>query len=333
MTVSAKKPLAIFLMGPTASGKTDLAMRLQDELNGEIISVDSALIYKGLDIGSAKPSSEELALYPHHLVDILDPAESYNAADFRNDALALMNEIHARGKTPILVGGTMMYFKVLIEGMGDLPSASPEIRAEIDRLAGQHGWAYVHEELAKVDPASAERINPNDPQRLQRALEVFRVSGVTMTEFRRLEALSKSDTPLQDFSFNVVQLALAPEDRSVLHQRIEQRFVAMCENGFKEEVMALKQRQDLHLDLPSMRCVGYRQMWLHLDGEYTYDEMLFKGIVATRQLAKRQLTWLRGWQGLNWIYTTKQQQILCKEELLDFMLENALKIIGKHLNC
>ncbi|MCK5881991.1 MAG: tRNA (adenosine(37)-N6)-dimethylallyltransferase MiaA [Sinobacterium sp.] len=307
-------------------------MRLQDELNGEIISVDSALIYKGLNIGSAKPTPDELAVYPHHLVDILDPAESYNAADFRRDALALMHDIVARGKTPLLVGGTMMYFKVLLEGMGDLPSASPSVRAEIDATAKEKGWGFVHDELAKVDPESAARINVNDPQRLQRALEVYKISGTTMTEFRRLEALSKPDDPLQHFPFDVVQLALAPEDRSVLHQRIEQRFIKMCEHGFKEEVIALRARPDLHVGLASMRCVGYRQMWLHLDGDYDYDEMVFKGVVATRQLAKRQLTWLRGWKSLNWIYTTEQQHVLSKNELLDFMLERALRIIGKHLN-
>ena len=332
MSSQPKKPLAIFVMGPTASGKTDLAMRLQDHLNGEIISVDSALIYKGLDIGSAKPTKEELEQYPHHLVDMLDPAESYNAANFRRDALVIMADIVARGKTPILVGGTMMYFKVLIEGMGDLPGASPAIRAGIDALAQASGWAAVHDELSKVDPESARRINPNDSQRLQRALEVYRVSGTTMTQYRRQEALTKSSAPLQDFPYNVVQLALAPEDRSVLHQRIEQRFIKMCENGFKEEVQTLKNRPDLHLELASMRCVGYRQMWLHLDGDYDYDEMIFKGVVATRQLAKRQLTWLRGWQDLNWIYTTDQQHALSKVKLLDFMLENALEIIDKHLN-
>ena len=328
---SSSKPLVIFLMGPTASGKTDLAMRLQDELNGEIISVDSALIYKGMDIGSAKPTQAELAKYPHHLVDILDPSERYNAADFRCDALRLMQDISARGKVPILVGGTMMYFKVLIEGMGDLPSASPVVRAEIDAIAAEHGWAYVHSELAKVDPESANRINPNDPQRLQRALEVYRLSGETMTEFRRKEALIKSATPLNDFPYNVIQFALAPEDRAVLHKRIETRFIAMCDNGFQGEVLQLKNRGDLHLDLASMRCVGYRQMWQYLDGEYDYDEMLFKGVVATRQLAKRQLTWLRGWQGLNWIYTTGQQHALSKLELVDFMLEKALIVISKHL--
>ena len=305
-------------------------MALQDQYNGEIISVDSALIYKGLDIGSAKPTLQELKQYPHHLIDILDPTESYNAADFRDHALALMQDISSRGKTPILVGGSMMYFKVLIEGMGNLPSACAETRAEIDHLAAEHGWGFVHQELAKVDPESAGRINPNDPQRLQRALEVFRVSGTTMTEFRRQEAQAKAASPLHDLPFNIVQIALAPEDRSELHRRIEQRFVNMCANGFKNEVALLRQRDDLHLDLPSMRCVGYRQMWLHLNGDYDYDEMLYRGIVATRQLAKRQLTWLRGWQDLNWIYTKVQHHALNKPDLVSYMLDEASNIINKH---
>jgi len=327
-----QKPPAIFLMGPTASGKTDLAMRLQDALNCELISVDSALIYKDMDIGTAKPSAEELADYPHHLVDIIDPGQSYSVAEFCQNAFALMEDITTRGKIPLLVGGTMMYFRALIYGLGDLPSASPEIRAEIDKDAEEHGWAYVHQQLAEVDPESAQRINPNDPQRIQRALEVFRASGVTMTEHRRIEQAKKSSDPIADFPYNLLQIAIAPEDRAVLHKRIEQRFIAMCKSGFEDEVKALKARGDLHLDMPSMRSVGYRQMWQYLDGDYDYDEMLYKGIVATRQLAKRQLTWLRGWQGLNWIYTSDKQHALDKSELIDFMTGEALKITGQHFN-
>ena len=333
--MSEAKPLAIFIMGPTASGKTDLAMRLQDEINGEIISVDSALIYKGLDIGSAKPTRQELEAYPHHLIDILEPTESYSAADFCKDALRLMADITSRGKIPILAGGTMMYFRILIHGMSDLPSADPAVRAEIDKIAKEQGWPYVHGLLAEIDPQSAARIKPTDPQRIQRALEVYRIAGKTMTAFREEEAAVKSEDPLADFPYDVVQFAISPEHRSVLHQRIEQRFLKMCQFGFQQEVEALMSRSDLTLDMPSMRCVGYRQMWEHLEGKYDYDEMLHKGIVATRQLAKRQLTWLRGWQNLNWLYTNRGQTMIDAEEnkqaIVDLLLCDSLKIINKRL--
>ena len=288
------KPTAIFLMGPTASGKTDLAIRLRSQLPVEVISVDSALIYKGMDIGTAKPSKQELIRAPHRLIDILDPAESYSAMNFRDDALREMAQISAQGKIPLLVGGTMLYYKALIEGLSPLPSADERVRAEIERNAAQQGWAALHQELAKIDPISARRINPNDSQRINRALEVFYISGKTLTQ---LTAEKGEGLP-----YDVLQFAIAPQDRRLLHDRIEQRFHRMIELGFQQEVEKLYARDDLHINLPSSRCVGYRQMWEYLQGNYGHDEMVFRGICATRQLAKRQITWLRGWQTpLHWL--------------------------------
>ncbi|MGX3021252.1 tRNA (adenosine(37)-N6)-dimethylallyltransferase MiaA [Ursidibacter sp. B-7004-1] len=281
------KPLAIFLMGPTASGKTDLAIQLRQTLPVEVISVDSALIYKGMDIGTAKPSQAELQLAPHRLIDILDPAESYSVANFREDALREMAEITAQGKIPLLVGGTMLYYKGLLEGLSPLPSADADIRAEIEAKAAQFGWDTLHQELLNIDPISAQRINPNDSQRINRALEVFYLSGKTMTELTAQQG--------ESIPYDILQFAIAPQERSVLHQRIEQRFHKMIELGFEQEVQRLFKRPDLHPDLPSIRCVGYRQMWEYLAGEISLDEAIYKGICATRQLAKRQITWLRGW--------------------------------------
>lgn len=283
----------IFLMGPTASGKTALAFDLVRELNAEIISVDSALIYRGMDIGTAKPTAEELAAAPHRLVDILDPAQAYSAADFRSDALEHIADIQQQGKVPLLVGGTMLYFKALLEGISPLPEADPVIRAKLEQQAAIEGWQALHQQLADVDPVSAARIHPNDPQRINRALEVYLVSGRSLTEW----TTEKGDA----FPYPVRQFAIAPTDRAVLHQRIEMRFMQMLAQGFEQEVQNLKQRADLHPDLPSMRCVGYRQMWDYLDGLVSYDEMVYRGVAATRQLAKRQLTWLRSWQELNWL--------------------------------
>ncbi|NBI12582.1 tRNA (adenosine(37)-N6)-dimethylallyltransferase MiaA [[Haemophilus] felis] len=292
--MSLNKPTAIFLMGPTASGKTDLAIKLRQILPVEVISVDSALIYKGMDIGTAKPSKQELALAPHRLIDICDPAESYSAANFRVDALREIADITSQGKIPLLVGGTMLYYKALLEGLSPLPSADEQVRYEIEQRAQQQGWAALHKELSKIDPISAQRINPNDSQRINRALEVFYLTGKSLTE---LTAQKGESLPYQ-----ILQFAIAPQERAILHQRIEQRFHKMLELGFKQEVEALYQRPDLHLDLPSIRCVGYRQMWEHLRGDYSYDEMIFKGICATRQLAKRQITWLRGWTSeIRWL--------------------------------
>ncbi|RJG39458.1 tRNA (adenosine(37)-N6)-dimethylallyltransferase MiaA [Motilimonas pumila] len=280
-------PLAIFIMGPTASGKTDLAIELLQHLPCEIISVDSALVYKGMDIGTAKPTAEELAQAPHQLIDILDPSETYSAADFRRDAMVAMQQAVAAGKIPVLVGGTMLYFKALLEGLSPLPSADSDVRKQIEQEAQDLGWQALHDMLRQVDPISAERIHPNDPQRLTRALEVYRISGKTMTELTATKA-----PPLP---YKVLQFAIMADDRKVIHQRIELRFNKMLEAGFEQEVQTLYHRGDLHPDLPSIRSVGYRQMWQYLAGELSYDEMVYRGIVATRQLAKRQMTWLRGW--------------------------------------
>ncbi|MDP2516219.1 tRNA (adenosine(37)-N6)-dimethylallyltransferase MiaA [Photobacterium damselae subsp. piscicida] len=291
--MSKPLPQAIFLMGPTASGKTDLAIRLRQELPVELISVDSALIYKGMDIGTAKPDAHELALAPHRLIDIRDPAQSYSAADFRADALKEMADIVAAGRIPLLVGGTMLYYKALLEGLSPLPAANPEIRAGIEQEAKEKGWQALHEELVRIDPVSGARIHPNNPQRLSRALEVFRISGKTLTELTKTQG--------DALPYKVHQFAIAPKDRTVLHQRIELRFEKMMAAGFEQEVKALYERGDVHPDLPSIRCVGYRQMWDYLDGHCNQDEAVFHGICATRQLAKRQITWLRSWKDLTWL--------------------------------
>ncbi|MFK3793711.1 tRNA (adenosine(37)-N6)-dimethylallyltransferase MiaA [Pseudomonas piscis] len=297
-------PPAIFLMGPTAAGKTDLAIELTKVLPCELISVDSALVYRGMDIGTAKPSKELLAQFPHRLIDILDPAESYSAADFRTDALAAMADITARGKIPLLVGGTMLYYKALLEGLADMPPADPRIRAELEEEAARLGWQALHGQLAAVDPESAARIHPNDPQRLTRALEVYRASGLTMTAHRQRQLAQSTEAGASghgQLPYTVANLAIAPANRQVLHQRIAQRFTQMLEQGFIDEVVALRSRSDLHAGLPSIRAVGYRQVWDHLDGKLTFAEMQERGIIATRQLAKRQFTWLRSWSGLQWL--------------------------------
>lgn len=305
MQHSEHKPLAIFLMGPTASGKTDLAIQLRQKLPVEVISVDSALIYRGMDIGTAKPSKAELALAPHRLIDICDPAESYSAANFRTDALREMQEISAQGKIPLLVGGTMLYYKALLEGLSPLPSADEKVRSEIEAKAALIGWGGLHQELSKIDPISAQRINPNDSQRINRALEVFYLTGKTLTE---LTAQKGEALP-----YDILQFAIAPKQREVLHHRIEQRFHNMIELGFQQEVEKLYRRPDLNENLPSIRCVGYRQMWEYLRGDYDHDEMVFRGICATRQLAKRQITWLRGWTSpIQWLDSLQPAQALEK---------------------
>lgn len=289
-------------MGPTASGKTDLAIRLRQQLPVEVISVDSALIYRGMDIGTAKPSADELALAPHRLIDIRDPAQAYSAADFRADALREMAEITAAGKIPLLVGGTMLYFKALLEGLSPLPSADPAVRAEIEQAAATRGWASLHEDLQRIDPVSAARIHPNDPQRLSRALEVFAISGKTLTELTQIQG--------DQLPYRVQQFAIAPATRAQLHERIAIRFQNMLEAGFEQEVRKLFERGDLNPDLPSIRCVGYRQMWEHLRGDYDAQEMAYRGICATRQLAKRQMTWLRGWPEVTWLDSDQPQEAL-----------------------
>lgn len=295
-------PKAVFLMGPTASGKTALAVSLSQTKKFEIISVDSALIYRGMDIGTAKPDASTLALAPHRLLDIRDPKEIYSAADFRKDALREMTEITANGRIPLLVGGTMLYFKVLLEGLSPLPPANLTIRSELEQEALVKGWKALHDRLAQVDPEAAERIHPNDPQRLIRALEVFRISGKNLTEL--------TQTAGDALPYQVSQFAIAPDNRATLHQRIKARFMLMLSAGFEQEVALLYARGDLTPNLPSLRSVGYRQMWSYLAGEIAYEEMIFKGICATRQLAKRQMTWLRGWDRVNWLDSEKPEQAL-----------------------
>jgi len=310
----------IFLMGPTASGKTDLAIALRQHLPVELISVDSALVYRGMDIGSAKPTLEEQAAAPHRLLDIRDPAEPYSAADFVADAEREIAEIHQQGKIPLLVGGTMLYFKALLDGLAAMPEADAQVRAQIESDAAEHGWPYVHAQLAEVDPEVAAQIHPNHSQRISRALEVYRVSGKTMTEFRRLQATNSG--ALFSERFNLVQIAISPRERALLHQRIATRFIKMIEAGLLDEVQVLYQRGDLHVDLPAIRAVGYRQVWDYLEGRLSRDEMIERGIIATRQLAKRQFTWLRGWENnptasLNWLYTdTADGKTLSKEEIV-----------------
>ncbi|NOG30883.1 tRNA (adenosine(37)-N6)-dimethylallyltransferase MiaA [Halomonas sp. TBZ9] len=288
-----ERPLALFLMGPTAAGKTEAAMALHEQCGCELISVDSAMVYRGLDIGSAKPSAEELQRAPHRLIDIRDPADPYSAADFRTDALREMRQISAAGKVPLLVGGTMLYFKQLLEGGGNLPPSSPDVRAELEQELARDGLADLHAKLQQVDPLAGQRIHPNDPQRTLRALEVYRVAGRPMSELWAEQAV----TP---FPWRVVSMVLAPEERSFLHQRIALRFRQMLAEGLIDEVSALRKRSDLHSDLPALKSVGYRQVWEYLEGRYDRASLEELGIIATRQLAKRQLTWLRRWENACW---------------------------------
>jgi tRNA dimethylallyltransferase len=281
-------------MGPTGAGKSAIAMQIAKEIKGEIISVDSAQVYRGMDIGTAKPSQKEQKEIPHHLIDIRDPKEPYSAADFRRDAILAIEDILSRGKQPLLVGGTMLYFKALQEGLSDLPSANEQIREKIKKEAEKTGWQELHARLEKIDPLSAKRIHPNDPQRILRALEVYDVSGKTLTELFSEEDKNK---PLYEF----INIAITPNDRAVLHQRIEKRFDQMLENGFIDEVKKLYNRGDLSPDLPSIRSVGYRQAWDYLSEKTDYQAMREKAIIATRQLAKRQLTWLRSWPEIIWL--------------------------------
>ena len=297
-------PAVICLMGPTAAGKTDLALHLADHLPCELISVDSALVYRGMDIGTAKPDAETLARYPHHLVDILDPAEAYSAARFRSDAGQLIADIHARGRIPLLVGGTMLYYKALFGGLAQMPAADPQVRQRIEDMAAQQGWEGVHAELARVDPVAAQRIHPNDPQRIQRAYEVFLLSGVTLTEWHRRQALENAESSATsgvNMSYTTHYVAVAPRERHILHERIALRFSLMIEQGFIAEVEALYARGDLDVSMPSVRAVGYRQAWDYLEGKLSLDQMIERGVIATRQLAKRQFTWLRGWhEDIEW---------------------------------
>jgi tRNA dimethylallyltransferase len=286
----SSKPMAVAIMGPTASGKTAAALAIARHMPVEIISVDSALVYRGMDIGTAKPSLEELASAPHHLIDIIDPLDAYSVAQFRADTLRLVGEIAGRGRLPLLVGGTMMYFKGLVDGLDDLPTADAQLRIELDEEAARIGWPAMHEKLRAVDPVTAGRLAPNDAQRINRALEIHRLSGQPMSAL--LARAAKPELP-----FALLSFALEPSDRAVLHARIAQRFDAMLgqrdDSGIVAEVAGLRARGDLHPNLPSMRCVGYRQAWEYLDGRIDRAALRETGIIATRQLAKRQLTWLR----------------------------------------
>jgi tRNA dimethylallyltransferase len=294
MADAGAMPLAVFLMGPTASGKTDLAVELVQRLPCDIISVDSALVYRGMDIGTAKPGAELLARAPHRLINICDPSEAYSAARFREDAVREMAAITAAGRIPLLVGGTMLYFRALQYGLSELPEADPALRKRLEDEAAEQGWEAMHRRLAQVDPQAAKRIHPNDPQRIQRALEVFELTG------RPMSALQRQDGR-QRLPYRLVKLARAPKERSVLHERIAQRFHRMLELGFADEVRGLLARGDLTLDLPSLRSVGYRQMALYLRGDCSWEDMVERGISATRQLAKRQLTWLRADPEVEWL--------------------------------
>lgn len=278
-------PKAILLMGPTASGKTGVAMELTRHFPVELISVDSAQVFRDMDIGTAKPDTETLKAFPHHLIDLISPEEAYSTARFREDALALMADITARGRIPLLVGGTMLYYKTLLQGLAELPQACPETRMEIDTQAKAHGWPAVHAELARVDPETAARLHPTDAQRVQRALEVYRLAGRPMSA---LLAEGKQQEPPFDF----ISIGLLPSDRSVLHARIAERYDAMLKAGLEDEVTMLRKKYKLSLDLPSMRCVGYRQVWEVQDGLAPRAEMRDRGVYATRQLAKRQITWM-----------------------------------------
>ena len=278
-------------MGPTAAGKTDAAIALAEALDGELISVDSALVYRGLSIGAAQSS------YPHHLVDIREPTDIYNAADFVADANQVIDDVRSRGRRPILVGGTMLYFKALLEGLDDMPGTDLAVRAEIEADAGEKGWPALHAELERIDPETAAQLHPNHSQRISRALEVYRQSGIPMSEWRQGAKAGGYDS---------LCLALAPSDRAVLHARIAERLDVMMSKGFLDEVTALRARGDLHTDLPSIRAVGYRQLWSYLEGEVSLDEALDRALAATRQLAKRQLNWLRGWSDLHWIDSSQK---------------------------
>ncbi len=284
--MSASLPKAICLMGPTASGKTDLAIFLTEHFPVDIISVDSAMVYRGLNIGSAKPSDEELAKAPHRLIDVVDPLEIYSAARFRNEALKEMVEITAAGRIPLLVGGTMLYFRALLQGLSELPAADESVRERLEQQAAEIGWEKMHQRLTEVDPEAGARIHPNDPQRIGRALEVYEVTGKPMSQLQK-------EQQAEPLPYEVLKLALMPSDRAMLHQRIEKRFKLMLEQGLIDEVKTLQERGDLNEDLPAIRAVGYRQVWDYLLERIDYTEMEERGVIATRQLAKRQFTWLR----------------------------------------
>lgn len=308
-------PPVLLLMGPTAAGKSDLAVYLAERLRGEIVSVDSAMVYRGMDIGTAKPTLAQRHGIAHHLIDILDPAEAFSTGMFRDLALALISEIQGRGRLPILTGGTLLYFNALLHGLAQLPPADPKLRRELEALAIREGQLALHERLRQVDPAAAARIHPNDPQRTQRALEVFYLSGKTLSEL--CAALGATSLP-----FRAIKVVVAPTDRAELHQRIASRFRTMLDAGLVEEVERLYRRGDLDASLPSIRAVGYRQVWAYLSGEYAWDAMLEKGIVATRQLAKRQFTWLKRESDALW------RETAAAEPLGNQLLKDLVPLLG-----
>lgn len=301
-------------MGPTASGKTDLAIALRDHMPVELINVDSAQIYDQMDIGTAKPDIETLARAPHRLLGFCDPADSYSAADFAQDAKKEIAEIHKLGRIPLLVGGSMLYFKVLLEGMSNLPAADAEIRKSIQQQADIKGWSSLHAELQKIDPKTAERLHPNHSQRIQRALEVYKITGVSLSDLQQ-----QSEGGIEA-TCDVKQYALIPQNRALLHQRIEQRFAAMMEAGFEDEVKKLFQRGDLNSDMPSIRAAGYSQLWSYLKGQVSLDEAVELAIIATRQLSKRQQTWLRNWPNCHQISVDDGKQYYSTQVLCDFIL-------------
>jgi len=294
MSSTNELPLAIFLMGPTASGKTDFAIKLCKQLPCDIISVDSALVYKGLNIGTAKPDEFELAQAPHRLINLIEPHESYSVADFRRDALLAMNDIAAHGRIPLLVGGTMLYFRGLQYGLSNLPPADKAIRAKLLAQAQDIGWSAMHQNLQKIDPVAAQRIHENDPQRLQRALEVFEITGKPLSQLQQKDGQ-------QDLDYRLLKIVKAPNDRAALHERIAQRFHLMIEQGFENEVRRLLKLPEMNATVSSLRAVGYRQMVQYLEGDMGWDEMVERGIIATRQLAKRQFTWLRAEKDAVWL--------------------------------
>lgn len=291
--MAIKKPCVVCLMGPTASGKTQLAIQLVQQYPFEIISVDSAMVYRGMNIGTAKPGADILAIAPHHLIDIREPQDPYSAAQFREDALREIAIIQAKDKIPLLVGGTMLYFRTLQQGIAKMPSADAELRLKLAHEGETLGWPALHNRLATVDPVAAQRIHPQDSQRIQRALEVHALTGKNLTTWHDNQEINRTD-----YAFHY--LVVAPKDRAILHERIKQRFIQMLDAGLVDEVKQLFSRNDLNLETPAIRSVGYRQVWEYLEGKLTFDEMREKGIIATRQLAKRQLTWLRSWPDAVW---------------------------------
>jgi len=298
-------------MGPTAAGKTDAAVSLVEHFPCDIISVDSALVYRGMDIGTAKPDADTLARAPHRLIDIRDPPETYSAGSFRQDALELIQDTHQSGRIPLLVGGTMLYFNILEKGIASLPQGDPEIRARLEQEAAVSGWLVLHQRLEQVDPAAAMQIHPNDPQRIQRALEVFMLTGKPISQWQ------KEQQQQAVFPYATLKIALSPAQREVLHERIARRFHAMVAEGLVAELESLRQRWPLHRDLPAMRSVGYRQVWDYLEGCYDQKTLIERGIIATRQLAKRQLTWLRSMEGVHWLDSTQSELWPQLKELIE----------------